>query len=169
MKEVQSQLPEQSAVAIEKRKEEEREAEKQDYGRTDGPQVSVTLCPNNESDSEDTTIRMGNNDSDHDWTPLNDQDSDNDDLVNARRGIEGVHITTSDGEGLPAVADTAEEKQIVVTPSAVVDSAKEKCFEDTSAAVAVADSAKTNCVEDTSAAVAIDRKDDGPTAVPEKK
>ena len=105
-------LPEQSAVAIEKRKEKEREAEKLDYGRTDGPQVSVTVCHNNESDSEDTTIRMGNDDSDDEYTPMNDADSDNEELVNATRGIEDIHIVTSDGEGLPAVADTAEEQKI---------------------------------------------------------
>ena len=58
----------------------------------------------------------------------------------------------------------------MVTPSAVADSAKEKCFEDTSAAVAVADSAEIRAgVAVAAAAVAIDSKDDGPTAVPEKK
>ena len=62
-----------------------------------------------------------------------------------------------------------QRKKNVVTPSAVADSAKEKCFEDTSAAVVVADSAEIRAgVAVAAAAVAIDSKDDGPTAVPEK-
>ena len=111
MKEVRAVLPEQSEVAVQKRKEKELEAEQMDYGRTDGQIVSVTVCHNNESDSEDSTIRMGKDDSDDEFTPMNDADSDNEELVNATRGIEDVHIVTSDGEGLPAVADTAEEKK----------------------------------------------------------
>ena len=111
MKEVRAVLPEQSEVAVQKRKEKELEAEQVDYGSTDGQIVSVTVCQNNESDSEDSTIRMGKDDSDDEFTPMNDADSDNEELVNATRGIEDVHIVTSDGEGLPAVADTAEEKK----------------------------------------------------------
>ena len=149
IKEVHSQLPQQSAVAVERRKEKVREAEKQGYGRTDKPRVTVTLRADNESDTDDPTIERGNSDSDNDYSSMNDVAED-DALVNATGILKNFHLDKSDGEGPSAVADTAKEKQIVMTPSAVADSAKE------------------NCVEDTSAAVAIDRKDDGPTAVPNK-
>jgi hypothetical protein len=59
IKEVQSQLPQETAVAVELRKLKERDAEKQDYGRTDKPQVTVTCRADKDSDTDDATIKLG--------------------------------------------------------------------------------------------------------------
>ena len=59
IKEVQSQLPQEAAVAVELRKLKERDAEKQDYGRTDKPQVTVTCRADKDSDTGDATIKLG--------------------------------------------------------------------------------------------------------------
>ena len=151
MKEVHAHLPEETAVAVELRKEKERAEDKKDYGITDQPPITVTVCGvDSDSDTDDPTIPWGISDDDNDFSPLNPEPAEDDEVVIARQILKDFRIETSDGAGPSAVADTAKEKQNAVTPSAVADSAKEKGS------------------EDVSAAVAIDRKDDGPTEVPKQ-
>ena len=111
------------------------------------------------SDTDDSTVKRGssggNSDSDSELSPMNDDaDAEDDELVNAAGLLENCHLDKKNGESPPAVADMAEEKQIVVTHPAIADSAKDDG--------PTADSVE----EDMSAAVAEDLKDDGPTAAP---
>ena len=110
MKEVHSQLPEQIAVAVELRKEKEREEDKKDCGRTDQPAVTVTLRADSDSDTDAPTIVRANSDSDNDFTPMNPELAEDYELVIARTILKSVHIGKSDGAGPSAVADTAKEK-----------------------------------------------------------
>ena len=151
-KEVHAHLPDETAVAVALRKKMEREGDTKDYGITDQPTITVTIRgADSDSDTDAPTIPWGISDDDNEFSPMNPELAEDDEIAIARTILKSFHIDKSDAAGPSAVADTAKEKQNAVTPSAVADSAKEKGS------------------EDVSAAVAIDRKDDGPTAVPKKR
>jgi hypothetical protein len=70
MKEIHSKLPDETAVAVELRKEKERKEDKKDYGRSDQPAVNVTLSSDSDSDSDAPTVGRGGN-SEDEFTPIN--------------------------------------------------------------------------------------------------
>ena len=145
MKEIHSKLPDETAVAVELRKEKEREEDKKDYGRTDQPAVNVTLSSDSDSDSDAPTVGRGGN-SDDEFTPIN---------LMLEEDAEGVIARTIRLSLSAAVADTAKETRDEEV------SVEEKRDEE------VEDSAEEKRDEEVSAAVAMDSKDDGTAAVAE--
>ena len=167
IKEVQSQLPQETAVAVELRKLKERDAEKQDYGRTDKPQVTVTCRADKDSDTDDATIKLGgNSDSDGEFSDMN-SDAGDGALGDVDVRLNKIQLDKKDAADPSAVADTPKETEIVVMPPAVADTAKK--VEIVVTHPTAAGSVEEICVEDTAAAVAEDRKDDEPTAVLKKR
>ena len=154
LKQVWSKSPQQTAVAVERRKEKGREADQQDYGISYKPRVRVTGCYDCESDPDDMQVENAlNGDSDSDSFSTIQEHPLDDVPVGVAETLEKFHLDKNDSEG-PVVALGVAEKQIVVTPPAVAGSAKEQCFEGTSAAGA------EDRKEDTSTAVEKDRKAD---------
>ena len=167
IKEVQSQLPQETAVAVELRKLKERDAEKQDYGRTDKPQVTVTCRADKDSDTDDATIKLGgNSDSDGEFSDMN-SDAGDGALGDVDGRLNKIQLDKKDAADPSAVADTPKETEIVVMPPAVADTAKK--VEIVVTHPTAAGSVEEICGEDTAAAVAEDRKDDEPTAVLKKR
>ena len=101
-KEVHAHLPDETAVAVELRKKKEREEDKKDYGITDQPPITVTVRgADSDSDTDDPTIPWVNSDDDNDFTPVNPESPEDNEVVIARTILKNLGIDKHDGADGP--------------------------------------------------------------------
>ena len=99
-KQVWSKSPQQTAVAVERRKEKECIADQQDYGISYKPRVRITGYYDCESDLDDMQVENAlNGDSDSDsFSPIQEDPLD-DVLVGAAETLKNFHLDKNDSEG----------------------------------------------------------------------
>ena len=95
-KEVHAHLPDETAVAVALRKKMEREGDTKDYGITDQPTITVTIRgADSDSDTDAPTIPWGISDDDNEFSPMNPELAEDDEIAIARTILKSFHIDKS--------------------------------------------------------------------------